>query len=50
MVGDYDGDGASDPATYEAATGRWRYLGSTAGPGEVLFGGPAFAPASASTP
>lgn len=50
VVADYDGDGASDPATYEAATGRWRYLGSTAGAGEVLFGGPAFAPASASTP
>ena len=40
---DYDGDGFTDVAVYEAATGTWRVIMSTFGPGESSgFGGPGF--------
>ena len=43
---DYDGDGFTDLAVYEAATGTWRAITSTFGPTEASgFGGPGFTPA-----
>ena len=42
---DWDGDGFTDVAVYETATGRWSLIMSTAGPdGQAGFGGPGFSP------
>ncbi|MBI2440086.1 MAG: fibronectin type III domain-containing protein [Lentisphaerae bacterium] len=51
VVGDYDGDGLADPATYDPATSNWIVRLSSAGyaPLELLgfLGGPDFVPACA---
>lgn len=41
---DYDGDGITDVAVYETATGDWSIVTSTVGPAQVRFGGPGFSP------
>ena len=42
---DYDGDGITDVAVYETATGNWRIIASTFGPADQAgFGGPGFSP------
>ena len=42
---DLDGDGATDVAVYDGATGDWQAVGSTDGPlGLTDFGGPGFKP------
>lgn len=43
---DLDGDGKTDVAVYDGATGDWQAVGSTDGPlGLTAFGGPGFKPA-----
>jgi hypothetical protein len=41
---DRDGDVITDPATYNASTGGWSWLGSTAGPTNLTFGGASLIP------
>jgi len=41
-VRDYDGDGRSDPALYQSASGRWMLEQSSAGPWSMPFGGSDF--------
>ncbi|MCA1809468.1 MAG: VCBS repeat-containing protein [Lentisphaerae bacterium] len=50
LKGDFDGDGLADPAVYDAATGTWRVLMSSADYAEVSvggWGGPAWLPVAA---
>ena len=41
---DRDGDVVTDPATYNASTGTWSWLGSTAGQTDLAFGGTSLIP------
>jgi hypothetical protein len=46
VIGDYDGDGLSDPAIYQPAAGQWMIMFSASGYSVITetFGGPEYQP------